>query len=813
MPRRTEKAGFGPNDVVQADGPTSVRLVNRQVELQTLLAGLHGAEAGRGGAVLLAGEAGIGKSRLALELVRRARACELSVLIGRCREDEGAPAYWPWIEIVRSWLGQGWLERPELRHAAAHVAAIVPELRDVIPDLPCPEPSESAMARFRLFDGIASLLRVGGQQRGTLLVLEDIHRADTPTLLLLRFLGPTLSDAAILTLLTYRYTEVEPGTAVYDAIADLTAQPHVKELRLQRFPLDHVDELITASTGQTLARGVVSRIFQTTEGNPLFVCEVARLFAGGHREASGAPENVTVLPAAVEGVIAKRLSRLPEGCRRVLAVAAVIGREFTLPILEEVAQESRERLLALLAVAGGAHVVLPTPDGFDRYRFTHALIRDVLHRRLSTTERAELHERVGLALYQGQIATIRSAQGRFGELLEIASAVTDERQLPGGQVVVALCHAELGQDAEARRIVERLAASQFTGIPRDVTWLVLMCMLGEVCSMLGEVSIANRLYAMLSPFAGRFSFFGPSTAGMGAVSVQLGLLAATLGRWQEAEDHLTAALQAHERVGARVWIVRTELAYARMLLSRAGDGDAARARTHATRALASARALGMAMVGRGARAVLRALPGQGRIARRRSAASLPGDPVGETAPGAHIYRREGDYWTIAFDGSVCRLKSSAGLEHLSQLLRNPGREFLALELAYLRAGEPFRSGAHAMPVFDAKAKAAYRHRIDALRSEIDAEARGDDSGAENARQELEQLAHMVASALGLGGRTRRLGSANERARVNVTRTLKQVVRTIAQHLPALGKHLGATLRTGTFCVYRPDPRIPVDWRT
>ena len=1101
-----------------------MRLVNRKAELRTVLARVEAAMAGQGGAVLLAGEAGIGKSRLALEIARLARERGLPVLVGRCPEDEGAPSYWPWIEILRSWFEQheDVRVRPELRHAVAHVAGIVPEVRDLVPDLPVPTSSDSAVARFRLFDSVGSILRARGRQSGLMLVLEDLHRADTPTLLLLRFLAPTFSDAGLLALLTYRDTEVEPATPVCEAIADLGTQPHVTVLPLQRFSLADVGKLVTAATGRTPAPDLVSRIFETTEGNPLFVCEVAR-FVGVPHATSEAPPNVSALPVAVEGMIAKRLSHLPEHCRRVLTVAATIGREFPLLLLEEVAQESRERVQAMLDVATRAHVVLPVLGEVGRYRFAHILVRRVLYERLSSADRAELHERIGLVLEavrfggdadprsiahhllqaaritgrveraleyaarageralasfayedavelyqtalqllalrdgvtksvrrcelliglaeaqrrasdvdgakttarqaathamelgdgellaqaalaygrlghvygqhepfeialleralrvlaaddsslrarllarlatelpvmdpiarkadlseagvriarrvgdeatladtllswhsaawtpdnlderlaaateimqlaqrcadpervgrgrhfliadlleqgeflaayremgrqqalfeelhhplfhwhvtlyetlratldgrfgdaeqcavrglelglgvstdamltcQTQITAVRIEQGRLGEQLEFARAAANELQLPIGHIVSALCHVALGQEAEARRILGRFATTQFADIPRDMTWLTAMSFLAEVVSALADVRTASHLYEALSPFGNRFAFVGPGTLGAPSVWLPLGLLAGTLERWEEAEVHLAAALHAHERVGARVWVARTELACARMLLARSGVRDEARARSFARQALATAGPLGMATVARGARAVLKAASRGGRTARAST-------PVGATTPAAHVFRREGDYWTVAFDGSVCRLKASAGLDHLSQLLRNPGREFLALELVHLRAGETFcDEPSGATPVFDGRARAAYRHRIKELRSEIDdAESRCDGARAEAARRELEQLAQVIAGGLGLGGRARRLGSANERARVNVTRTIKQAMRTITLHLPPLGQHLAATLRTGTFCVYRPDPRVLVDWQS
>ena len=193
--------------------------------------------------------------------------------------------------------------------------------------------------------------------------------------------------------------------------------------------------------------------------------------------------------------------------------------------------------------------------------------------------------------------------------------------------------------------------------------------------------------------------------------------------------------------------------------------------------------------------------------------------------GTALFRREGDFWTIAFEGAAFRLRDSKGLHYIAALLRSPGQERHALDLvgshaptdgsavrAGTEAGAGLRAAGDAGPVLDPQAKAQYRARLDELEEELrEAEQWNDPERAARAKEERELLAHELASAVGLGGRDRKVGSDAERARVNVTRAIKAVLDRIAEHSPALAQHFEATLRTGTFCTYVPDPRSPLRW--
>jgi hypothetical protein len=199
-------------------------------------------------------------------------------------------------------------------------------------------------------------------------------------------------------------------------------------------------------------------------------------------------------------------------------------------------------------------------------------------------------------------------------------------------------------------------------------------------------------------------------------------------------------------------------------------------------------------------------------------------------PGGNRFRREGEYWTVCYDGSVARVKDAKGLRYLARLLGHPGREFhvIDLEAASSQPERPAppaacgRAGAGELRVrpdlgdagelLDAQAKAAYKARLDELAAELEEAERFHDPGrAAAARAERDFLVAELARAVGLGGRDRRAASHAERARLNVTRAIRAAVANLARANPPLGRHLAATIRTGRYCSYTPDPRAPISW--
>ena len=180
--------------------------------------------------------------------------------------------------------------------------------------------------------------------------------------------------------------------------------------------------------------------------------------------------------------------------------------------------------------------------------------------------------------------------------------------------------------------------------------------------------------------------------------------------------------------------------------------------------------------------------------------------------GTARFKNEGETWAIAYEGAAFRLRDTKGLQYIAALLRDPGRERHALDLAGANGASAPGAIGDAGPALDAEAKAQYRARLAELAEErSDAERNNDPERAARADDERQALVDQLAGALGLGGRDRKAASDAERARVNVTRAIKAVLDRIAEHSPALGEHFAATIRTGQFCVYVPDPRTPLRW--
>jgi hypothetical protein len=343
---------------------------------------------------------------------------------------------------------------------------------------------------------------------------------------------------------------------------------------------------------------------------------------------------------------------------------------------------------------------------------------------------------------------------------------------------------------------------------------------------LNEPEAAAGLYLLLTPYAGHvINFTAPQpVACYGSAAFYLGLLATLTAQWAAAGDHFDTAIGVHERLEARTFLARTRYEYARMLLARGHGADRDRASGLLDRALATADTLGMAAVADEIR-MLQAAQADGTVT------------VGPVAPTAvqpelsrNLFRREGEYWTIAYDGSVVRLRDTKGLRYLAQMLAHPGREFHAIDLeaadplaaqAAARVSEP-RGRERELAVrpdlgdagilLDATAKAAYRTRIKELQAELDeAEDFNDLARAAKARAELDYLVAELARAVGLGGRDRRAASHAERARLNVTRAIRAAMVNLARDNPSLGRHLAVTIRTGRYCSYNPDPRAPIIW--
>ena len=388
---------------------TSQVFVGRQPEIDTLSGLWTLAVEGSLRTALLSGEPGIGKTRLAAELARRAHADGAVVLFGRCDEDLGVP-FQPFSEALNSYVQA--CPTMELAsqagRGAGDLARLIPDLGERLLGIRPTNIGDSEEQRDRLFEAVTRLLAGASQVRPVLVVLDDLHWAARPTLLMLRHLLRHREPMRLLVLGTYRDTELDRAHPLSQVLADLRREPvQVERLRLRGLDADAVSAYVAATGGQADETGSVEfshTLYESTEGNPFFIGEVLRhlVESGLARHENGrwvaAADFADVgLPEGVKDVITRRLSRLSEAANRALAGASVVGATFSLAVLEhaELAGNPDELLDAL---EEALHAGLISETGPASYSFTHALIRQTLYGELTSTRRVRLHRRIGEAI-------------------------------------------------------------------------------------------------------------------------------------------------------------------------------------------------------------------------------------------------------------------------------------------------------------------------------------------------------------------------------------------------------------------------------
>jgi DNA-binding SARP family transcriptional activator len=478
--------------------------VGRKRELAELVGGLDDAFAGRGRLFLLGGEPGIGKSRLAEELIAHASARGARILVGRCWEAGGAPAYWPWVQALRPYLRETDPEalRTQLGREGADLATLLPEVRDLLPDLPAPSAPGSEGARFRLLESVASFLRNAASSAPMALFLDDLHAADAPSLLLLRFVAGQLAGVPILVVGCYRDTEVGPDLA--EAVADISREPAVDRLSLKGLGGSETSRLLELTMGDVPADELAAHVQAETQGNPLFATEIGRLLAS-----EGWPGQVPgrlPIPDGVREAIGQRLRRQSGRCREVLALASVVGREFDPDVLGGVSGLDEDELFRGLEEAAAARLVAGVPESSGHLRFSHILIRDALYEELPAPRRLRLHRAIAEALearYAGNpephVAELAHHYLEAGSPL--AEKAIDYAQLAGDRAA-----SQYGYEQAARHYSSALRVLETTGSGDTNRTCELLLSLGEVQSRAGrgqEAKQALKRAATLAQQAGR----------------------------------------------------------------------------------------------------------------------------------------------------------------------------------------------------------------------------------------------------------------------------------------------------------------------
>jgi DNA-binding SARP family transcriptional activator len=377
-------------------------LVGREAQLAAFEATLAGVAAGRGRVVLVAGEPGIGKTRLAEEVARRAAAGGAGVAWGRCAEEQGAPPFWPWVQVLRGLLA-GWPPerlRDALGPFGPELAELLPELAELAAPAPAAPVLDVEAVRFRRCQAVIDVLRRLAAGRPLLLVVDDLHWADVASLRLLSLLAGELRGAPLLVVGTYRHVDADGGPLA-DTLAALARQAPVERMTLGGLSPGEVAQMMTAALGAEPDERLARVVHDRTAGNPFFVVELLRLLGSEGR--LGAPADVEAavsleVPAGVRDVLRRRLARLPEQTNAVLLVAAVAGREFDLDTVQAVTGLDDAAALEAMEAALLSGLVVEDAERVGRFRFAHALVRDAIYDDASRARRARLHARIGQAL-------------------------------------------------------------------------------------------------------------------------------------------------------------------------------------------------------------------------------------------------------------------------------------------------------------------------------------------------------------------------------------------------------------------------------
>ncbi len=370
--------------------PSTRVLIGRQQPLAQLEESVDAASAGHGSLVLVSGEPGIGKTRLAEEATSVAAGRGVATCWGRSYEIDGRPPYWPWVQVLRELALHFGPQRIAawMTSDVRPLAGLVSELADFAP-APAVVPSDADAGRFRLFVGMVSLVRRAAEAQPLLLVLDDLHWADIASLRLLEYLAHELPRFAVCVVGNYREADIRRTIAAGDIVGGLHRR--AASISLRGFSTEEICDFAAASA-QAITPSSARWLHDMTDGNPFFVDELLRLVETHGGEA---PSGGWEIPHGVIAVIRERLAALPAETVQLLADAAVVRREFDIPLLEACAGVGVAEIDGYLRPAIEAGVVRRAPGG---YRFSHALLQEAMRADVSASHRADLHRRCAASL-------------------------------------------------------------------------------------------------------------------------------------------------------------------------------------------------------------------------------------------------------------------------------------------------------------------------------------------------------------------------------------------------------------------------------
>lgn len=470
--------------------------VGRTAQLAAMDLALARSEGRSGGFILVAGEPGIGKTRLVHEAVTAATARGFAVAWGRCEEGDGAPPFWPWVQVIRALLDHPDTAavRAALGTHGALLAQLVPEVGAVVGELAPPPPLDPAGARYRFFEAVGSFLEGLATSGPLALVIDDLQWADPPSLELTVHVARRIPALNALLIATYRDVDPAPDGRLTETLAALGRLPGRLHVRLGGLNRDEVAEFMAHEAGGEAPAGVVDVVWARAAGNPFFVGELTRLLVAEKRltaDAAGA-----AVPWAVRQVVERRLARLPDETRRLLTVAAVAGLDFDLRVVAAAAGVGIDPALDHVDLAVAAGVVAEQPAAPERFVFSHALVQETVYAEASSLRRARLHAQVAEALEQ--VGGDQAAATEVARHLYEAVPITG----PGRAVAAALAASAAAQAALAYEVAEghlrralELVATMAPGRDRDLHELDVQDQLAPLLTLVKGVAVAETAAA------------------------------------------------------------------------------------------------------------------------------------------------------------------------------------------------------------------------------------------------------------------------------------------------------------------------------
>ncbi len=385
------------------------KLFGRDAELQTLTECWAKADGGEGGLVLLGGEPGMGKSRLAAEIAALAHVQGATVMLGSSEED-ASPPFRPIGLALKGYvreLSDGLLER-HARALTGELARLLPDLRQRTARIPEPMPADPEAERFLMFEAVGDFLSLSAQLAPVLLLFEDLHWAGPSDLLLLKHLVGVATQRRILIVGTFRDSDFSGDAALKKLLADLRREANVTRLSLSGLDESAVTQLLGEALGRRVDSGpsaASAALCRDTAGNPFFVTEMIRSLSESGELGDGAlhlPERALAVPESVREVVERRLQRLPEAAVRALGLAAVIGITFSLPLLEHFAAKNagtaEDDVLDAIDAALAAALIAEVPGEAERFAFKHAIVRTALYETILGARRKRMHRQIAEVL-------------------------------------------------------------------------------------------------------------------------------------------------------------------------------------------------------------------------------------------------------------------------------------------------------------------------------------------------------------------------------------------------------------------------------